>query len=426
MTDLIKTLGRPFALLLGALGWMAAQAATFTQIPTVPNGRNCAALAVNDSGRTVGNCSQIGNNANPIPWVADAGSPQVALPSLATGQGCTVSYISNANWAMGSCNKTSSVTTGVIWKGDTPANPPVVLNPLPARTLPLPVRSADFGSVPTKMNERGDVVGGSVGEGRRYTPVLWAAGSGTPQYIFPAGLLFQPDGVGCTPVDVNLTLVNGYPSVALNCLGTAGANIARVATRGTSGYVITDLAAPAGANFCTVLAVNDALNVAGQCEYPNSTVNVPKAVSWPSPSSAPIVLTSAAGTASKSISIGNNGAILIKRPDGAGNTGYSVWVPLPTPIQLAVDIVLPAGYTTPTAYKIRYNGSTSVVVLSTVNTTQNVIAATWTLAAGVVPILPINGGLTSLLMGVSPSATYVVGVVKDSSQIADAVIATLP
>ncbi|MGQ7863522.1 hypothetical protein ACUN0G_30205 [Pseudomonas sp. 32A] len=426
MTDLIKTILCPIALVSGALISGASQAATYTQIPTVPDGVNCMPLGINDSGRAVGNCTKIGNGANLIPWVANAGSAQVALPSLVAGQGCKANTISNANWIMGFCNRADSVATGVVWKGDVPANPPIVLNPLPATILPLPIRAADVRTVPTAMNERGGVVGWSISENDRATSVLWAAGSGTPQFIFPAGLLAQRYEDECSPVDVNLTLVNGYPSVALNCPGPGGEVIPRVATRGTTGYVMTDLAFPTGADYCVISGINDRLNVAGQCFYPNSDINVTKAASWTTPASAPQVLNTSVGTASSTININNNGFILISRSDGTGNVSNAVWFPTPTPIQVPVDVMPPANMTWPEAMSIRANSTSTVVALSLINGSQHRVGCTWTNAAGVVCIPAINGGLASNITAMSPNAGYVVGVVKDGTQTAIAVQATLP
>ncbi|WP_455827539.1 hypothetical protein [Pseudomonas graminis] len=432
MTNFHRTILCPIALLSGVLASGFGQAATYMQIPTVPNGANCIPSGINDAGRSTGNCGKTGNSANTIPWVANAGSTQVALPSLVAGQGCTVNYISNANWVLGMCDQANSVSTAVVWKGDVPANPPVMLNPLPSSLLPLPIRAADVRTAPTAMNERGGVVGWSISEDNRLTSVLWAAGSGTPQFIFPAGLLVQRYGDECTPVDVNLTLVNGYPSVALNCPGPAGSVIPQVATRGTAGYVFTNLAIPTGADYCSITAINDQLNVAGQCFYPNSDTNVTKAVSWASPSSAPLTLNTSAGTASSSININSIGIILIVRTDGTGNTTNAIWPPTPTPIQLPVAISPPSPSPPAPALKrldaksIRFNGTTTVVALAALDDEQHQNSCTWTVATGVVCIAPINGGQVSAITAMAPSAGYVAGVVLDGTQTAIAVTATLP
>ncbi|HDR9512349.1 TPA: hypothetical protein QDC03_007645, partial [Burkholderia cepacia] len=118
------------------------------------------------------------------------------------------------------------------------------------------------GSVAMGYSQRGDVIGTSFNVNDVSTAVIWPTGSGTAT---PVSNLDD----NCTPVSVNNTLVNGLPSVALDCPNPSvkGTVIPEIAQNNAllGGYTKTQLQIPTGYDYCTVSEINDALNSIGSC-----------------------------------------------------------------------------------------------------------------------------------------------------------------
>lgn len=379
-------------------------------------GEQCSANGVNNDGKSVGTCSPGDEGDPPRAWVAVTPGTQIPLQPLATGQGCRGGSIGNATqatsgWIVGTCVNANNVPFGVFWSASAPAAAPIRMNPLPGLLGLL----ADVSTSPIAMNRRGGTAGVSLSGMNDATAVLWAAGSGAPVSV-------SNRGDNCSPADVNDTLLNGYPSVALNCPDGTGQVSARIAQyNNLLGYQMTNLPQPAGASYCVVTAINNGVQAMGSCVYPNSAATPPDTAFWSCPTCAPSMLSSLVDNPRNVGEFLNNlGQVVFKYQGDDGKWDIGRWTPATNTIELISPIT---GGTRVSAAGLADNG---MVLLGSENADENIQPATWTSATGTVAIPFFDGGTRFVPGAISQNGAYAAGMAEDSSQQNEAILATLP
>lgn len=362
-------------------------------------GPQCFTAGINDNAQAVGICSQASASAVDVPWFAAAlGGPQQALGLLASGQPCDVTAIANSGLILGQCADANNLSFSVTWTASAPANVPTKLNPLPGTLLIPLLRPADVQTSATALNQLGAVLAQSISGDDEQTVVLYMPGSGTP-------LRISDYGDNCTGVDVNNTLSNGYPSLIMNCLSANATPVAKIATRGTGGYVIALLPVASGASYCSAQGMNDQNQIVGTCLYPNSNSNVPKTAFWGTPSSPPKMLTMPGNARNVGIAINNAGHILARGVSPSGNEEDLFWDDPSDSYQIRPIDSLPDSLAT-SAFGLAHNDT---VAMTCENEAQYPTACFWNPTTGTHALAPINGGLKSQLTGISPAGGFVVG-----------------
>ncbi|NWA64826.1 hypothetical protein [Pseudomonas reactans] len=410
-------------LLTGVFG-LNANAATYVNLGHTA-GEQCETVSVNDNGIAVGNCSPASTSANNVPFVANVNAPnsQVPLAPLVAHQPCFVSAVSNGGWIGGTCSDANNVDTAVIWKAATPGSAPTALAALQGTLL----RAADVRTLITAFNQRGDMIGWSISSNEERSTVVWPAGTGTPVRVFSSllGLLGYNDK--CFPADVNNTLANGYPSIALNCPGANGITTPQIAQANASGFAVTSLPIASGANRCTVRGINNATQSVGDCEYPQADINLTRTTVWNTPASAPLTLTLAVNSKNAGMAINNMGVVLAARQDATGRTSYLTWFPSVGVFGIQL-IVPPTGAVWAQAFSIADNGT---VAINSTDSNQYSTGCIWTPATSGNPAInnclaSIGGGKENQLTALSQNGGYAGGVNVNGVQDLDAVATPLP
>ncbi|WP_300627913.1 hypothetical protein [Pseudomonas sp.] len=381
-------------------------------------GAQCMALAVNDSGTAVGNCSLGSASAVAQSFVANVNgsTAQQGLSALAPGQICTAMGVANSGTISGQCLDENNVNFAVSWQAATPTAAPKRLSPLPSTILNPLLRPADVSTTPTAMNERGGIVGSSFSAQGRGTVVIYAAtGNGTAQRV-------SDFGDDCVANSVNYTLINTYPSIAMNCPNSAGTLSGTIAIRGSTGYTKQTLQIPPEASLCTVKAINDQSQVLGTCLFPNSSTNVPKTAFWPSPTSAPQLLTLPQNAANWAMDLNNAGKVLAARGDSSGISQSLYWDPATGSFGVR-PIVPPVDAVTTLAVEL---ADDNTVVLNSTNGDQYATGCTWHPERSMQCLTPIGLGKKNNLLAISQSGGYAVGVSNDVEQNDNAVAVVLP
>lgn len=393
-----------------------AYGGTWVEIPTLPNAAQCVPEDINNSGLTVGNCTANSGTKNSFPWVADGAThtQQVTLPYLVTGQPCGVWGISNNAIAIGSCRDALSASYAVRWNTASPSSAPEKLDALPA-TLLLPLlRPKDKYTAGRAYNDQGDVVGNSYNADNDGTAVFYPNGVSTPTRV-------SNWDDNCRPSAVNLP-TSGNLMISLNCPNNQGSNTAKVAEKNGASFTITNLTIPTGANFCTVVHVNNRSQFIGTCHYPNEEINVTSTAFWSSKTATPILLTLSSGSKNAAITLNNSGIALVTQVLDDGKNQYMIWLPMP-PLPLINIIVLPNGATSARMVGLSSNNR---VALDTYDASKHIQACTWTLAGGAICLSPINGGLNSSVTALSENGSYIAGQIIDSSENTVSATSTTP
>ncbi|MCK3831670.1 hypothetical protein [Pseudomonas fluorescens] len=404
-------------MLVGTFG-LTSNAANYVKL--TPMEGQCETTGINNHAIAVGNCSPLSSSANNTPWVVNVSTPdsQVELAPLMMGQPCYASAVSNGGWIAGICKNANNVETAVIWNATTPSSTPTALAPLPGTLL----RAADARTTVKALNQRGDMIGSSISsDGKEYSTVVWLAGTGTPTRIFSSLLGLAGYNDACFPVDINNTLTSGYPAIAMNCPGSSGTTVPKIAQAAATGYTVTSLPIATGANLCLLSGLNDALQAIGFCEYPNINANPARTAFWNTPASAPLLLNLTISTMNYGRAINNNGIALVERKDNDGRTSYLTWIP-PAGIFGIQLIELPLK-TWAQALSIADNNT---VVLNITDNTQYPVGCIWRPASSEHPaqyncLDPIEGGQNSALKAFSQSGNYAAGQNVNSEQDVQAV-----
>ena len=408
--------------LLASVLALTANAAHYVKLG--PMAGQCETTSINDNAIAVGNCSPPDSSANNAPWVVNLNTPnaQLALKPLVETQPCYASAVSNGGWIAGICKNANNVDTAVIWNVTTPTSTPTALAPLPGTLL----RAADVRTTVNAFNQRGDMLGSSISsDGKEYSTVVWLAGTGTPMRVFSSLLGLAGYNDACTPQDINNTLTSNYPGIALNCPGSNGTTVPKLAQANATGYTVTPLPLATGANHCVVTGLNNALQSIGFCEYPNTNANPARTAVWNTPTSAPLTLNLAIGTMNYGRAINSNGIALVERKDNDGRTSYFTWIP-PAGI-FGIQLIEPPPNTWTQAFSIADNNT---VALNRTNDAQYTVGCIWHPASGEIPakyscLEAIDGGRNSALKAVSQSGNYAAGQNVDSEQDVQAVAVKL-
>ncbi|MGY2273121.1 MULTISPECIES: hypothetical protein [Pseudomonas] len=392
-----------------------AYAATLVDFGHVA-GAQCLATSINDNGQAVGNCSPASASANNVPWVAaQLGGPQQPLAPLASGQPCSVGAIANNGRLLGKCTDAANLSFAVIWSASTPGSAPTKLNPLAGTFLFPLLRPADVQTSAMAISQQGAVLAQSISASGAQTVVLYTAGNGTP-------LRISDYGDNCNGIDVNSALINGYPSLIMNCLGANATPVPKVAVRGSSGYATSSLPVATGASYCTVAGINDQNQVVGTCVFPDSDDHVPQTAFWPTPFSQPKLLTLPLNAKNFGLAINNAGHLLARRGDPTGIPQILFWE---NPNDsFGIRPIQPlSGSVTTQAVGFAHDDTVAMICE---NSAQYITACTWTPNSSTQALGPINGGSKSQLSGISPNGGFVVGGATDAEQKVSAVAATLP
>lgn len=394
---------------------VTASAATYVDSGSAA-GAQCSTSSVNDSAQAVGNCSSATVSANSNPWyAASLSGPQQVLPPLVNGQPCSVEAIANSGWMLGSCANAANLSFAVFWNAATPSGLPTATAPLPGTLLFPLLRPADVQTVPTALNPLGAALAQSISATLQATVVLYTPGNATPQRV-------SSYGDNCAGIDVNNTLINGYPSVVMNCPGANATPKPTVATWNGSSYVLTALASPSGASYCWAVGMNDQLQVVGTCVFSGATGDVPQTAFWGTPSSAPLLLTMPLNAQNYAVSINNPGHILAYGRDPSGFEKALFW-PDPTN-SFSVQSIQPLpGSAQTNAVGLADNDT---VALNSFDANQYPSGAYWDGVNSTVAIAPLLGGRMSRLEGITRSGAIVYGTATDSTLNYRAVGATLP
>ena len=416
MQNLFKRAILPMMVSGGALLWgasAAVNAATFIDLGNAA-GVQCATTAVNDSGQAVGNCTLSDPSANLVPWFsASSAGPQQALPSLVANQPCTVTGIANNGSMLGTCADANNLSFAVTWKAVAPSAPPVKLQPLAGTILFPLLRPADVQTVAVDQNEQGAVVGWSVSGGGENTVVVYLPGTATPVRV-------SGWSAKCSAAGVNNTLINGYPSILMNCTAD-GKDVPRIATWVAGAYALMDLPVASGASYCWAVDMNDQNQAVGSCVFPTAGKNINTAF-WPSPTSAPRLLTLPQNAKNSGIATNNAGHVLARGMDPSGFVRDFYWADTSSSFAVRPIKTLPDSDST-SAFTLAENDT---VAMDCFNSQEYPTACTWDPINETVPIPPINGGRKSILSSISFSGTRVAGVVTDASRNDTAVVAELP
>jgi len=410
----IETMTFIATVLLFCYGAMAT-AATFVNSGGAA-GAQCETVGGNDSAQLVGNCSSSTVSANSNPWyAASLPGPQQVLPPLVNGQPCTVSAIANSGWMLGSCTNAANLGFAVFWSAATPGASPIATLPLPGTLLFPLLRPADVQTVPTALNQLGAALAQSISAALQATVVLYTPGNATPRRV-------SNYGDNCFGVDVNNTLVNGSPSIIMNCPGTNGTPIPTVATWNGSAYVLSSLTTAPGASYCAAEGMNDQRQVVGTCVFGGTTGDVPQTAFWATPSSAPLLLTMPLNAQNYAVALNNSGHVLAYGNDPTGIPKPLFW-PDPTNSFTVQPIQPLPGCIHTSAVGFADNDT---VAINCLNANQYSNGGYWTLATGSVTVPPLPGGLKSVLKGISRAGNITYGSATDATKNSNAVGTTLP
>ena len=383
--------------LLSAGLTVPAHAQTVTVLTDLPGYKQCAASDINDSNIAVGSCVPQNTTGAAEPFVVyPAGSAtEILLPPLSAGQACGAEGIADDNEIIGDCVNASNVSFAVAWFASASPGAPAQLAPLNGILGLLP----DVSSQSTGFNQSGAVIGGSINGSGDETAVLWPAGS-------TAAIPVSSSGDNCIAVDVNNTLVNGYPTVALDCPNSAGTVTATIAQYGLLGYAKTALplpAVPSNVTHCTVSGINNAAQLVGVCH--TMAPDLPQAAYWASPTSTPITLGSLLNARSGGVAINNASPanVVFDYQNSNGESGSGYWVPSTGSV---TEISPLPGGAEVAVVGLADNG---VVLIDSETNSETAGAAYWTLTSGTVSIGDINGGNNIGLSSINQRGTAAVG-----------------
>lgn len=418
MQNLFKNAILPMMVSGGVLLWGASAAvngATFVDLGNAA-GAQCFTGGVNDSGQSVGNCAPTNPSKNYKPWYsASPAGPQQVLPALVTNRPCSVGGIANNGSMIGMCVGEDSLNFAVTWNATTPSAAPTKLRPLPSTLLIPLLRPADKQTLATAQNQQGAVLALSISSKNTYTAVLYMPGSATPTRISDWDDM-------CGGTVVNNTLLNGYPSILINC-PVNGKNVTKIAIRGSSGYAFTELPVPSGASHCWGGGMNDQNQVVGTCLYSAPLVDdITNTAFWASPTNTPQLLILPGNANNAGVALNNAGHVLARGQDPDGNIRDYYWAN-PNSSQQVRPIALLTGGAGTVAFSLAENDT---VAMDCTNATQHIIGCTWDPINTTQPIAPINGGLLSTLSSISHSGAYVAGMSTDAQDDRTAVVAELP
>jgi hypothetical protein len=401
---LTGTLGVSALMLIGI--FPAVHAASFVSQGHAA-GAQCVATGVNNSAVVVGSCTPASVSAPRTAWMASTVGTQISLPALASGQNCSAGGITDSGTILGACRSSSNVRHAVTWQSSSPTTAPVRLLPLPGLLGLL----ADVRTEPASFNGQGDVGGLSIGADGDRTAVVWLSGSAN-------AIAVSTRGDNCAPMDVSESTVNSRPAVALSCPNSAGTYTAKVAqaTGLLNAYVATALAVPAGSSYCSLTAINSAMQILGTCH--SASPDMPRVAFWNSPSASPVVLSNSAR--SQAIALNNGGNAIISFQDADGNEEAAFWNPGTGTFTVVAPI---AGGTRNDAIDIADN---DFVIVNSENNDQNDEAALWRSSTGTVGVGFYDNGEESFFTAVSTNGQYAVGGALDSNDDESAVITTLP
>lgn len=378
-------------------------------------GAQCNAKDVNDGGTTVGTCTFADNTGLAIAWVSNTVGTETPLQPLARAQPCGATGITNGGVIVGRCADANNKWFAVIWHASTYINPPAQLLPLAVGVLGLTV--GDISTHGSAFNQNGAVVGVSYSAKGDRTAVFWPAGSTSP---VPVSTLAD----NCVAADMNETLVNGFPTIVLNCPNPSvpGTVTARYAQSGLLGYAMTNLAVPAGYSYCRVSSINDNAQIVGTCH--TATSDHPDSVLWPSPSSAPDLLSLPGNPSNGAGAINANGDFTFAFQDTNGNTDSGVYISATNTVYEFPTTV--CGGTRATITGLGDNDTVSMVCE---DSAENSEAAYATYSGGSYTLNAAGfegGGQDSSLDTISKSGNYAVGEAENSAQNVDAVVTSLP
>lgn len=402
----------PLAIAVGLLSaghTTSAHAQTLTSEGNAA-GAQCVGNDVNDSGIEVGTCTP-GNQTGPsVAWVALTAGTQTPLPPLVTGQSCTAGGITNDGEITGSCINANDVPIAVTWNAATPANAPVERAPL-GGLLGL---GADVRSQATGYNQKDNVIGVSVNGSGNGTSVVWVDGSSTP-------IAVSTQGDNCAAVDVNDTLVNGEPSVALDCPNASGTVTAKIAEDDAllGGYQANALPIPSGADYCTVNAINDEDEMSGTCYFPAPAV--PETAYWATPTSTPTLLTTlSGGPRNQGMFLNNLGHVVFSYQTATGQTDSGFWNPA-TGVVTSIPTLTGGAQAIATAF-----ADDDAVVLNCEDGSETSEACVWTPSTTTTADGFIGGGDSSECSAISQDGGYIACSGENSSESNVAAVATGP
>lgn len=401
---------------------LLANAATYIDLGHAA-GPQCIATGVNDHGMAVGNCSSATPSAIGAPWVDNVTTSggEISLANLDPGKPCVARGIANSGKVVGSCAHGNNISFGVSWDSSSPSSGPTQLSPLPPITITIIIvgittRPADKSTKVSAFNQSGDIVGSSLDKNKVETVVIYlSAGGGIPRQVSDLG-------DNCVATSVNATLLNGYPSVAMNCPDANGTRRATVALRSSAlAYSKVTLLMPAGTTLCEVVAINNQSQLAGTCA-PSGSNDVPEIVFWSSPTATPIVLTMPGNAQTKAVNLNNLGHIVGEVADSQGRTQTLFWDPATGPTG-GIVAVPPSGAMATVPIALADNDT---IALNSSDSNQYPAGCTWIPPGPVSCIAPLSGGKKSGLSSISENGAYAVGDAKDSTQATAAVAVSLP
>lgn len=142
----------------GMRGFRSLENGNSTYLDPLPNDTSSAAIAVNSFGRVVG-WSSGASGVKAVTW--DESSKVKSLPNLSGSNSCRALVINDKGDIAGACDFDAG-SRAVFWKKNS-ENDAIDLGYLPG----------DIWSIPTGINNKGDIVGNS-GNADRHNAVLWS------------------------------------------------------------------------------------------------------------------------------------------------------------------------------------------------------------------------------------------------------------
>jgi hypothetical protein len=294
----LKAIGMFFGVSAGALTVSAlsappAHAWTFIDLASAAQ---CTGAMVNDAGSVVGFCGV--NDARQGFLRELTGRSSIVLAPLVQPP-CIAEGISNgaagAETIVGWCADANGEHQAVFWNSATPTTAPTLLQPLSI----LGVKDKQTG--PKAVNASGVIVGDSLNNNGTKSPVVRSSTGAVTE--LPGGLL--ESDANCVPVDINDAAT---PSIIGNCPSSSanGANVAVLWASATSGYSV--LPVPSG-GACSADKINDNGQILGDCAFADDSHS---AVLWAAGGgSAPTVLTSVGGAATRTVAVDINNSGLV-------------------------------------------------------------------------------------------------------------------
>ncbi|HWX01549.1 hypothetical protein [Collimonas sp.] len=388
------------------LGVSTAHAATLTSEGHAA-GAQCGASGVNNTGVVTGSCNPGNGTGAAVAYVSATLGAETTLPAIATGQTCGAGGITNSGVIVGRCADANDNVFAVTWNANAPTNPPTLLNPLPG----LLGLGEDVSTGATGFDQLGAVIGESVSPTGTATAVLWPAGSSS-------AIAVSSPGDNCGATDVNNTLVNGEPSVALNCPNAKGTNIAKIAQYTPLGYEARPLPLPQSYSYCTVAGINNSLQAVGTCH--TLAPDKPATAFWSTITSAPTMLTLVGNPINAAQFINNRGHVIFSYQTSTGQSDSGYWDPVTGVVKTIPDLL--GG----TRAGVAGFADNDTAVVNSDDANETVEAAMWTFANGTVPIGFEGGGVASALSAISENGQYGVGAAENSGHNLDAVRTQLP